>query len=164
MTDELEPCPNPWCDRPGSARVAPLYEAFRVFCECSMAGPTCATEAEAITAWNTRADDTLITEARAIIEQIEPAHGWPPNLADRERRFERAQQWLAQTPTAPEMHADLARLRAENERLREQFETIKQVCADCVRINLVGKTPDATLAGTLRTVLHHTRAALDGAA
>lgn len=61
---ELKPCPNPWCTsheghRP-SIEIVPPREYHRVFntrcVECELVGPDGNTEAEAITAWNTRAD------------------------------------------------------------------------------------------------------------
>lgn len=61
---ELKPCPNPWCTsheghRP-SIEIVPPREYHRVFntrcVECELVGPDGNTEAEATTAWNTRAD------------------------------------------------------------------------------------------------------------
>ena len=64
MSDELKPCPAPWC--PGEKRPALVYaEVFDVTyvrCpECDCAGPEVSgsgdsVEAEAITAWNQRAE------------------------------------------------------------------------------------------------------------
>jgi hypothetical protein len=50
---ELLPCPNPWCygDR---LSVRWTSTVFKAHCNCGMAGPAGDTEAEAITAWNTR--------------------------------------------------------------------------------------------------------------
>lgn len=59
---ELLPCPNPWC----FATQAPLivsdigmdhdHLGYKVMCfiDCNLSGPTAPTQAEAITAWNTR--------------------------------------------------------------------------------------------------------------
>lgn len=75
---ELKPCPNPWCnshkttdleirdmERPVVAPSRASSEC-RVSCPvCPISGPWADTEAEAITAWNTR------IEAGAVAELIE---------------------------------------------------------------------------------------------
>lgn len=59
VTPELLPCPSPWCDH--RAYVASTDDdafygkAFQGRCtQCDMGGPVKRTEAEAVTAWNTR--------------------------------------------------------------------------------------------------------------
>lgn len=61
LAQELEACPNPWCEaneREGDFRPQVQYSNFGlvyVACtSCNMAGPTRQHEAEAIAAWNTR--------------------------------------------------------------------------------------------------------------
>lgn len=66
--DDLKPCPNPWCDsvdfeaRPTEDSVHLLPDTsrprFAVHCQyCPQQGPGADTEAEAVTAWNTRTPD-----------------------------------------------------------------------------------------------------------
>jgi len=56
--DELEPCPNPWCDRPNGLRVSLIDDEWRVNCRCNLVGPgeKGNTRGQAIAAWNTRAN------------------------------------------------------------------------------------------------------------
>lgn len=53
----LEPCPNQWCERVEGPVVWPPEQRpkWNVIClDCGVQGPVADTEAEAITAWNTR--------------------------------------------------------------------------------------------------------------
>ena len=93
MSEELKPCPNPWCNshKTTDAEIrsfeAPIVEPSRssfekrVSCPCCpMSGPWADTEAEAITAWNARADHTLRAENRLMREALEyygDEHQWP---------------------------------------------------------------------------------------
>ena len=63
----LLPCPNPWCE----SMLAPFVtdwskcgpsDEFQTHCGCGICAPSCATEAEAIAAWNTRPPATLPSE------------------------------------------------------------------------------------------------------
>jgi hypothetical protein len=74
----LRECPNPWCESHEQGEVPRLPDdietidgsnAVRVSCpNCHMAGPHRLTEAEAITAWNTRQD----TDLARMREALEP--------------------------------------------------------------------------------------------
>jgi len=62
MSDELKPCPNPWCDY-NEPRVKKAVQRngdhtlHFVQCECDIESPYAPTEAEAIAAWNRRTPD-----------------------------------------------------------------------------------------------------------
>ena len=70
MTDELKPCPNPWCESPRPPfLVWDLYHR-RVHCLCGVRGPSSeqrsldgvphdVIDAEAAAAWNTRTYDFI---------------------------------------------------------------------------------------------------------
>jgi hypothetical protein len=80
MQDELKACPNPWCEaleRDGDYRPQVQYSNFGlcyVACtSCTMHGPTCQHEIEAITAWNTRASDPALAAAQAEVERLREA-------------------------------------------------------------------------------------------
>jgi len=81
MSEELKACPNPWCEaleRDGDYRPQVQYSNFGlcyVACSsCTMHGPTCQHEFEAIAAWNTRADPALAAaQAEVAALQIENA-------------------------------------------------------------------------------------------
>lgn len=73
----LEPCPNPWCEageREGdfSPQVQRGHFGNRyVSCtSCNMRGPTGQTEAEAITAWNTRAALSAMPSGDGVREAL----------------------------------------------------------------------------------------------
>lgn len=70
---ELKPCPNPWCISTGMPLPTRFVGGFwRATCVCGVATHRHDTEAEAITAWNTRAADTIIErQAKAIDEARE---------------------------------------------------------------------------------------------
>jgi Lar family restriction alleviation protein len=74
--DKLKPCP--FCQSAGvslSYSTDPTGETINgrfVECEsCAANGPVCGTEAEAITAWNTRTPNSVITE---LVEAARDAH------------------------------------------------------------------------------------------
>lgn len=62
MTEELKPCPNPFCKKPhnlveGKGGVSGILNCgpFRIWCKaCGLFGPTRKTLENARTAWNTR--------------------------------------------------------------------------------------------------------------
>ena len=59
---DLRPCPNLWCKRNDVTVHGPDMESdtYCVGCECGIGGPECATESEAVAAWNHRpAEDAL---------------------------------------------------------------------------------------------------------
>lgn len=68
---ELKPCPNPWCE--GRANAFDWFDtdrqgpAWRVQCGCGIKAPKAYSEAEAIAAWNTRAE-----QSPALPEGVEP--------------------------------------------------------------------------------------------
>jgi Lar family restriction alleviation protein len=76
MQDELKACPVPWC---GGDVLEVLRSAFGhnyfVKCQhCGAAGPAMIDKAEAVTAWNTRADPALASaQAEVAALQIENA-------------------------------------------------------------------------------------------
>ena len=60
MSEQLKPCPNPWC-RPLNTRMVKHRgwgitngEQYWVRCSCGVCGPVKSTRAEAVAAWNTR--------------------------------------------------------------------------------------------------------------
>ena len=58
--DELKPCPAPWCDDPEDVQVTGYKGMEFVVCSnCGCTGPEGNSPAEAITAWNTRADEVV---------------------------------------------------------------------------------------------------------
>ncbi len=100
MTQELKPCPNPWCEaaeREGDFRPQVQYSNFGlvyVACtSCTMAGPTRQHEADAIAAWNTRQPDPLVAELRETL-----ANAWDHiqtlqnDISSRVYRFEELKQ------------------------------------------------------------------------
>lgn len=91
MSDELKPCPNPWCEaleRDGDYSPQIQYSNFAmvyVACtSCSMAGPTRQHEHEAIAAWNTRTDtakDARIAELEVVALAVARFDGRNNNAA-----------------------------------------------------------------------------------
>ena len=101
MTDELKPCPNPWC--PTDSRRVTIWDLYsrRVICTCGVKGPSSATKAdtnehsipivnarqeqanvEAITAWNTRtptpaapqgAPETIWVDENRVVTNAPPS-------------------------------------------------------------------------------------------
>ena len=112
MIEKLEPCPVPWCKSDVLEVIrSPWSRGYGVHCQnCRAQGPDCATEAEAIAAWNTRtpANDSeavkVLREARSVIDgllsPLERAaakmltHGQFPN-EDAESAFDHARAVLA---------------------------------------------------------------------
>lgn len=91
----MKPCPNPWCEshdieggEPNQADIWELSDTivprFAVHCPyCTMQGPGASSEAEAVTAWNTRAleasqagDRDAVTRLRGALNQIKMAVGF----------------------------------------------------------------------------------------
>ena len=62
---ELRPCPNLWCKRNDVAVHGPdmVSDTYCVGCECGIGGPECATESEAVAAWNHRPAEWALIEA-----------------------------------------------------------------------------------------------------
>ena len=94
MSEELKACPNPWCEaleRDGDYRPQVQYSNFGlcyVACSsCTMHGPTCQHEFEAIAAWNTRADPALaaaqaeVARLRALVKQATDGLIYAPDPA-----------------------------------------------------------------------------------
>lgn len=82
MTDELKPCPNPWCKSEvhdghlGIVAHRVPYGLWRVSCSCGMKAPAQASEAEAIAAWHTRPDSAvqeLVDALEATTHEVEAA-------------------------------------------------------------------------------------------
>jgi hypothetical protein len=66
---ELRPCPNPWCKQNDVAVHGPgmVSDTYCVGCECGIGGPECATESEAVTAWNHRpVEDALVKALKSV--------------------------------------------------------------------------------------------------
>ncbi len=83
----LLPCPNPWCEGPErEGDFSPVvgrrqFGNWSVGCSsCPMDGPIRRTEAEAITAWNTRANQL------AVVPSVEVIAGCIENCADSDYR------------------------------------------------------------------------------
>ena len=68
MGDVLKPCP--FCGGEDMMVGSTFRDDWMTCLDCNAAGPYCATEAEAITAWNTRADAGCIAE---LVEALEAA-------------------------------------------------------------------------------------------
>ena len=71
----LAACPNPWC---AGHQVIPAAltlkrSGWRVICGCGVGTFRCETEAEAITAWNTRATPARLPDREAIEMAIDSA-------------------------------------------------------------------------------------------
>ena len=68
-TDTLLPCPVPWCVSDVLEVVrSPWSRGYGVSCQnCRAQGPDCATEAEAIAAWNRRTTPTPATDEREAV-------------------------------------------------------------------------------------------------
>jgi hypothetical protein len=109
MTDELKPCPNPWCESPRPPFLVWNLYHRRVHCLCGVRGPSSeqqsldgvphdVIDAEAAAAWNTRAD--AAEQRVATLEAALPAvyqMAWED--AYQEHPFN------APTPTAAELMA-----------------------------------------------------------
>ncbi len=67
MNEELKPCPVPWCESDVLEPVRSIWSHnYSIICqECRAQGPSLATKAEAIAAWNRRAPDTHLAAAEA---------------------------------------------------------------------------------------------------
>lgn len=76
MTDELKPCPNPWC-APENRRIVrwELYSR-QVFCTCGVKGPLGKDDAEATTAWNTRTAPAGVKVKELRWEDCGEEDGW----------------------------------------------------------------------------------------
>jgi hypothetical protein len=81
----LKPCPNPWCA--GTCpplQVSEVFEGkttgFKVMCfyDCNLSGPIKPTQAEAITAWNTRTPDEIVEALARLAAWI---RGEPDRIA-----------------------------------------------------------------------------------
>lgn len=102
MTDELKPCPWCSCKTPYAASPSLGQSYWRVVCDdCGAEGPPMGKDMSApdcdaacITAWNTRADNVRLTEARAIIGQAVQDVRHPPAPDSMQRRVERMERWL----------------------------------------------------------------------
>lgn len=72
MTEELRPCPVPWCGSEILETISqPFARAQCVICQsCHCHGPLGKTEADAITAWNRRVPSTEVT---ALVEAAREA-------------------------------------------------------------------------------------------
>lgn len=84
MTEELKPCPVPWCSNEGAETVwQPFARASRVVCQsCRCHGPLGKTEADAIAAWNARASSPELTQlvkaARELADFVQQDVGMEP--------------------------------------------------------------------------------------
>lgn len=67
MSEELKPCPVPWCESDVLEPVRSIWSHnYSIICqECRAQGPSLATKADAIDAWNTRAPDARLAAAEA---------------------------------------------------------------------------------------------------
>ena len=87
LSAELLPCPNPWCEGPErEGDFSPVayrrqFGNWAVGCtSCSMDGPIRPTEAEAITAWNTRTGQ--LVERDGVAEVVGETQGERASLID----------------------------------------------------------------------------------
>lgn len=55
MSENLKPCPNPWCASTSAPLPANGRSGWRIVCACGVRTFSCAYYDDAITAWNTRA-------------------------------------------------------------------------------------------------------------
>jgi hypothetical protein len=82
VLDQLRSCPNPWCRQAAAPRVLRLLGGvYAVVCgDCSLVGPGCSGESNAKVAWNTRATDPLLRDARDHLlgeaERLEALWSW----------------------------------------------------------------------------------------
>ncbi len=114
MSEKLRPCPNPWCKRNDVTVHGPdmVSDTYCVGCECGIGGPECATESEAVAAWNARADADWTQEA-----PLEQAWYWHWNgNPDAEGAFKVYRHQHAETdPNTPiRMYIALKLMRAWN--------------------------------------------------
>ena len=67
---DLRPCPNLWCKRNDVAVHGPdmVSDTYCVGCECGIGGPECATESEAVSAWNHRPVEDALAKARKLAQ------------------------------------------------------------------------------------------------
>jgi len=79
---ELRPCPNLWCKRNDVTVHGPdmVSDTYCVGCECGIGGPECATESEAVAAWNHRP-----AEWEPITPENLPKGGGQDSVVGRER-------------------------------------------------------------------------------
>lgn len=70
--DELLPCPVPWCESDVLEVIrSPFSRGYGVVCQnCRAQGPSLATQAKAIAAWNKRAAPGLIADNRRLAERV----------------------------------------------------------------------------------------------
>ena len=88
MADELKACP--WCEYDG-VRVTLPPEAYAVECpRCFCAGPQTDTEAEAITAWNTRTETQSQATIDELVGAIESASKLEQWIAERAAKIDHA--------------------------------------------------------------------------
>ena len=74
MTEELKPCPNPWCASEVRVQkmVNPHTHKHRVICDlCELTGPYGTDEQEARQLWNTRAESDEVARLKARIAELE---------------------------------------------------------------------------------------------
>ena len=102
-TDTLLPCPVPWCVSDVLEVVrSPWSRGYGVSCQnCRAQGPDCATEAEAIAAWNRRIPPTPATDER---EAVARSAKWAEELRP---KIDRVLGHVALVPTLTEHGRDL---------------------------------------------------------
>jgi hypothetical protein len=90
MSDEILPCPNPWCDD-RCVRGVDHREGgfFRVSCTCGVGGPAGRSEKQAVTLWNTRAPTKAEEDAHRLLDCLGPFvpkyEDWMEGRSDDER-------------------------------------------------------------------------------
>lgn len=70
MTDDMKPCPNPWCKHNAPALHVLEGDECQIACPCGVAAGACGgpyARSEAIAAWNTR---PVEDELRAEVERL----------------------------------------------------------------------------------------------
>lgn len=93
MREELEACPNPWCDEDCEAKPE---KAWRVVCGCGVVSPSVATEAEAIKAWNTRPPEPAVCDLD--LDALEKVARWAAAVVPGAWRYEKYHRvWDANT-------------------------------------------------------------------
>ena len=84
MTEVSARCPTPWCahDEPPDTWQG-CDDKYTVICaSCQVEGSYCDTEAEAITAWNTRPPNPLQAEVDALLARVAELEGALVELAE----------------------------------------------------------------------------------